>query len=152
MKKIIIWIICIVILATIVMYAIDMSRMKNNKPVIFSTWGYSYAPPAEVDTSKTPHSFTRTYQVLNIAESDDENYLHLTIKRFQIDEVETVKVEKNLASMVEVNKYYEFTFENTNNKLEDNIKSIFENTILKQITETDKTGLEQVQDVIKLKD
>lgn len=152
MKKIIIWIICVLILATIVMYAIDMSRMKNKKSVIFSTWGHSYAPPAEADTSKIPHGFTRTYQVLNIAESDDENYLYLTIKRFQIDEVETVKVERNLASMVEVNKYYEFIFENTNNKLEDNIKSIFENAILKEIAATDKTGLEQVQDVIELKD
>lgn len=29
----------------ILMFTIDVNRMRNNKPVIFSTWGYSYAPP-----------------------------------------------------------------------------------------------------------
>jgi len=33
-------ILIIVLLGT--MYLIDRKRMKNNKPVIFSTWGYSY--------------------------------------------------------------------------------------------------------------
>lgn len=37
-------ILVLVVLLTI-MFAIDMNRMKNNKPVIFSTWGYKYAPP-----------------------------------------------------------------------------------------------------------
>lgn len=31
-----------------VMYGIDINRMRNNKPVIFSTWGYSYVPPLEL--------------------------------------------------------------------------------------------------------
>ena len=135
MRKIIICIICVLILAIIVMYAIDIK-------------GEDY-PTKDVDTSKVITSFTRTYQVLNIAESDDQNYLYLTIKRFQIDKVETVKVERNIANMVEVNKYYEFSFENASNEIEDNIKSIFENATLKDIIETDKTGLQQVQDVIK---
>ena len=26
-------------------YRIDMSRMEHNRPVVFSTWGYDYAPP-----------------------------------------------------------------------------------------------------------
>ena len=140
MRKVIICIICVLILAIIVMYAIDI---KNNKPL------GEDSPIKDADTSKVITSFTRTYQVLNIAESDDQNYLYLTIKRFQIDKVETVKVERNIANMVEVNKYYEFSFENASNELEDNIKSIFENATLKDIIETDKTGLEQVQDVIK---
>ncbi len=28
-----------------VIYAIDMNRMNHQKPVVFSTWGYDYAPP-----------------------------------------------------------------------------------------------------------
>ena len=55
---------------------------------------------------------------------------------------------KGLASSVEVNKNYEFTFKYTNKKIEDNIKSIFENAMLEEINKTDKTGLEQVQDEI----
>ena len=48
MKKIlgIIWgIICAVVLIVFGMYVTDRLRMKNDKPVLFSTWGYSYVPP-----------------------------------------------------------------------------------------------------------
>ncbi|MBR3889351.1 hypothetical protein IKJ53_02435 [bacterium] len=31
-----------------VMYGIDINRMRNNKPVVFSTWGYSYVPPIDL--------------------------------------------------------------------------------------------------------
>lgn len=31
------------------MYVTDRIRIKNNKPVVFSTWGYSYAPPATIN-------------------------------------------------------------------------------------------------------
>ena len=100
------------------------------------------------NTQENKDNFTKTYNVLNIAESDDENYLYLTIKQFQNDEVETVKVLKSLANGVEANKNYEFTFQYGNKNIEDNIKSIFENATLVQIKGTDKTGLEQVQDTI----
>ena len=100
------------------------------------------------NTLENKDDFTKTYNVLNIADSDDENYLYLTIKQFQNDEVETVKVLKSLANGVEANKNYEFTFQYGNKNIEDNIKSIFENATLVQIKGTDKTGLEQVQDTI----
>lgn len=51
MKKVIKIIILIVIILLIilgVLYLIDRNRMNNNKPVIFSTWGYDYAPPEKV--------------------------------------------------------------------------------------------------------
>ena len=46
-KKIIIIVSIIVVLVLAVggAYLIDKNRMDNNKPVIFSTWGYQYAPP-----------------------------------------------------------------------------------------------------------
>lgn len=39
-------IICILlfVIAVVMMFTIDMNRIRNNKPVVFSTWGYSYAP------------------------------------------------------------------------------------------------------------
>ena len=100
------------------------------------------------NTQENKDNFTKTYNVLNIADSDDENYLYLTIKQFQNDEVETVKALKSLANGIEANKNYEFTFQYGNKNIEDNIKSIFENATLVQIKETDKTGLEQIQDTI----
>ena len=50
MKKkiiIVIFVLAILLLALGGMFLIDKNRMDNNKPVIFSTWGYDYAPPEE---------------------------------------------------------------------------------------------------------
>lgn len=47
MKKLITILSIILILILVVgsAYLVDMNAMNNNKPVIFSTWGYDYAPP-----------------------------------------------------------------------------------------------------------
>ena len=48
MKKkifIVILIVFLLVIAHFCMYLIDMNRMKNNKSLIFSNWGYSYVPP-----------------------------------------------------------------------------------------------------------
>lgn len=50
-KKIFVIILSVIIafiVLFIVMYGIDINRMRNNKPVIFSTWGYSYVPPIDL--------------------------------------------------------------------------------------------------------
>ena len=41
-------IILMFIVMLMVMYGIDINRMRNNKPVVFSTWGYSYVPPIDL--------------------------------------------------------------------------------------------------------
>ena len=48
MNKKIITVLSIILIFTLAIgsaYLIDRSRMNSNKPVIFSTWGYDYAPP-----------------------------------------------------------------------------------------------------------
>lgn len=47
--KIILFIILIIILLFITMFTIDINRMKNQKSVIFSTWGFKYVPPINLD-------------------------------------------------------------------------------------------------------
>ena len=50
MKKKVLIIISVLVLIVIAIggaYSIDMYQMKNNKPVVFSSWGYDYAPPEE---------------------------------------------------------------------------------------------------------
>ena len=71
-KKILIVSIIIVLIAIVIgtMYLIDRNRMKNNEPVIFSTWGYSYAPPATEKTQQTEQN--RNY-VVDISISGVEN-------------------------------------------------------------------------------
>ena len=47
-KKVIGPILCFIFIIAVVfgtLYLIDHHRMKNNEPVLFSTWGYDYAPP-----------------------------------------------------------------------------------------------------------
>ena len=89
-----------------------------------------------------------TYEVLNIALSNSDAYVYLTLRQFQYEEVETVKVLKSLNYDIAVGKNYEFTFEYSNENIEDNIKSIFNNATLTKIVETDKQGLDQIQDSI----
>lgn len=50
-KKILTIIITIIIIFAIalgILYIIDMNNMKNNNPIIFSTWGKTYAPPEDL--------------------------------------------------------------------------------------------------------
>lgn len=95
-------------------------------------------------------TFTQTYHVLNVAESNNENYIYLTLRKFQAEEVETVKVYRSIESNdIKKNKNYEFTFRYQIGTVEDNIKSIFEHSQLISVKETDKKGLEQRQDSIK---
>ena len=50
-KKIFIVILAVCLIGIIIfgMYVTDRIRMKNNKPVVFSTWGYQYVPPISED-------------------------------------------------------------------------------------------------------
>jgi len=40
-------IVAIIAISIFVVYKIDMKRMENNQPILFSTWGYDYASPVE---------------------------------------------------------------------------------------------------------
>ena len=93
-------------------------------------------------------TFTKTYGVLNVTWSNSDEFIYLTLRQFQFEEVETVKVKKSLNYDIVAGKNYEFTFEYTIEDIDDNIKSIFNNTNLVSIIETNKTGLDQVQDPI----
>lgn len=92
-------------------------------------------------------SFIRTYNILNVAESNDEKYIYLTIRQFQEEEVQTIKVEKELCPNIVKGKNYEFTIK-PNYRMEDNILSIFNNSKILEIKETNKIGLEQIQESI----
>lgn len=92
-------------------------------------------------------SFTRTYQILDVSESNDEINLYVTLKSFQGEEVVTVKIFKDLASDIEEENYYEFTFASSG-KGEEDIRSIFQNHRLLGIKKTELTGLEQINENI----
>lgn len=91
-------------------------------------------------------SFTRTYKIEYILPSNSEEYLYLTIRAFQDEEVQTIKVLKSLSPQIEQGKYYEFTFETSNEIEEDTILCIYQYSTITSIVETSKLGLEQKQE------
>lgn len=95
------------------------------------------------------HTFTRTYNIKNIAYSNSEEFIYITIREFQAEEIETVKVKTAVFKDANVGDNWEIKFKITNNDIEDNIKSIFANTEIVSAKKTDKTGLEQVSDPIE---
>ncbi len=95
------------------------------------------------------YEFTQTYHVANIEESNDYNYLYLTVRQFQFEEIATVKVLRSLASEVKEDENYEFTFQYEYPKVElteRTIEEIFEKCHLISIEYTDKIGLGQTQE------
>lgn len=48
----------------------------------------------DTDTNHESPTFIKTYNILNMIDSNDENYIYLTIRQFQEEEIKTVKVEK----------------------------------------------------------
>lgn len=98
------------------------------------------------ENPKNGTTFIKTYKVLNVADSNDYDYLYLTLRQYQCEEVVTVRVKRELCLDIKANSNYEFTFEYTSNMVEENINSVFSNTNLLKITLTDKEGMDQIQD------
>ena len=73
----------------------------------------------------------------------------MTLRAFQEEEVETVKVKKEIVKDIKEDRTYEFKFNYIEDKkIEDNIKSIFENSELIKVFETTKEGLDQRNDLL----
>ncbi|MBP3596491.1 MAG: hypothetical protein J6J60_04075 [Clostridia bacterium] len=87
------FVILIVIVLGITMYSIDMNRMKNNKPVIFSNWGYSYVPPIDIDSDKIENAIQNCILSMNSKSPRYDNEKQfMAMEIFLIEE----KTEKNL--------------------------------------------------------
>lgn len=93
--------------------------------------------------------FTKTYLVLDVSDSNDDNYIYLTLKMFQGEEVVTVKVKKNLiGNSILEDQYYEFQFASKGNSSNENIEAIFDSHELISITVTEKEGFEQINESV----
>ena len=109
-------------------------------------------------------SFTRTYRVVDlldgyIAEVPEESYI--VLDAFQTHSAFTHKISSEAKKNLEVNKYYEFTYylkgrgiindiEDVKNSISalNSIKSDNSLKVLLEVKETNKEGLEQVQENI----
>ena len=103
----------------------------------------------KIDKHILGKTFIRTYHIYHIADSRSENYVYITIRAYNQEDIDTVLVEKSLFPSLEINKDYEFTFKVTNEDIEESIQSIFKNTEIVQIQETTKEGEEQINEEIE---
>lgn len=93
-------------------------------------------------------SFRRTYQVLNITDSDTEEYWHLTLKEYQVDDVVTVKVKKEINPNLKEKRSYVFEFAYNGTCITDELKWILESAEILSIKQTDKVGMDAIRDEV----
>lgn len=107
--------------------------------------------------SETKDLFVQTFNVLSVVNNMDALYYYVTIRKFNFDEVYTARILKSLNPNMKANLPYEFTFRYTDYKFQNNLHnpddisldSLFKNADLLKVVETDKYGLEQINDTIR---
>ena len=97
MKKKVLIILSVVLLIALIlgmMYLIDRKRMKDNKPVIFSTWGYSYTSPLEVKTINYSKTIDETiieldipseWQYEELTKNEENDFYKFALKLYKSD-------------------------------------------------------------------
>jgi len=124
---IIITISLIILISIIISLSINTKNNSNEKS------------NSEIEQNKC--TVIRTYDIKNIGQSNDGNYVYITITEFQVEGVFTIKIPKSIANDLEENKSYVFTFET--DKDYDYTEELFKNSKIINIKYTDKTGMER---------
>lgn len=127
-------------------YKIIKCNLDNNKNLYVGMDDMTVDDLCVKNSEKT--AFKRTYQILNITDSDNEEYWFLTLKEYQVDEVVTVKVKKEINPNLKEKKSYIFEFEFNGNCITDELKWILENTDIVSIKPTDKIGMDATRDEV----
>lgn len=92
------------------------------------------------DTSCT---LIRTFYIEGIRNSNDGNYLYITLHEYQVEGVFTIKMSKVLGKDLEENHNYEFTFKTTKDYTWDPANVLFNRCQIISVQKTDKVGMEQ---------
>lgn len=127
-------------------YKIVKCNLDNNKNLYFGTDDMTVDDLCVKNSEKT--AFKRTYQILNITDSDNEEYWFLTLKEYQVDEVVTVKVKKEINPNLKEKKSYIFELEFNGTCITDELKWILGNTDIVSIKPTDKIGMDATRDEV----
>lgn len=99
--------IILIIITLILMFLIDVRRMNQNKPVIFSTWGYEYVPA--IDLNEVALEYAIKEYIVNKGDSElkhhDNEKTFASMKVYLIEEKERDK-HYNIYAWVLEKKYY----------------------------------------------
>ena len=104
---IILTMIIIFIAMVVTLFIIDMNRIRNNKPVFFSTWGYYYAPPIDLEPQRIEIAL-KDYLVEkgdNEYKRNDNEKTFVSMKIYLIEEKENDSIF-NIYALVLQEKYY----------------------------------------------
>lgn len=95
----------LIILTTL--FFIDVNRMRNNKPVFFSTWGYSYIPPIDIKEDEIKNAVLEY-----VIEKGDKDPAHhenektfASMRVYLLEEIEK-DMHYNIYAWVVSEKYY----------------------------------------------
>ena len=85
----------------------------------------------------------RTFYIDDIKNSNDENYLYVTLHEYQVEGVFTIKISKVIGKELEKNNNFEFTFTTPKDYMWETTDKLFNNREIISIEKTDKVGMEQ---------
>lgn len=97
----------IVFLSIILAYFVDINRMRNNKPVLFNTWGLDYVSPIDLSSEKIELAITGYLVSRNDLESEkynDEKWF-VSFKTYLIEEKKNKKLYNVYAWVLEKSFY-----------------------------------------------
>lgn len=79
-----------VIFLLAICFAVDVNRMKNDKPVVFSTWGFDYAPPVDLKYEKIEYTIKEHFEKQGDIEEKHEEGVKtfIAFKTYLIEEKE----------------------------------------------------------------
>lgn len=104
--KVSLLIIILLLVMLVLMFIIDVNRMNHNKSVIFSTWGYDYAPAIELHEEEINTAIKEYLTLIGDTESIYDNEKTFISMRVYLLE-ETIKdKEYNVYAWVLKEKYY----------------------------------------------
>ena len=91
-------IICLILLTLLILFGIDIMRMRNNEPVFFSTWGFKYAPPVNFADFNIENVIKKY-----LIEKDEENKHYENEKSFAAMKIYLINEDLN-------NHYYVYAW------------------------------------------
>lgn len=97
------------------------------------------------ETNYSSCDFVRTYFVEMIKESDDGKDYTVVLSEYLSDDLTTVRLDKDIATDLKVGFYYEFTFKTYQAYIDTDIENIFDENEVVSVKETDKVGVNQIQ-------
>lgn len=105
--KIILGIILLLMISLIIIFFIDVRRMNQNKPVIFSTWGIDYAPTIQIEEGKIYKTIKEYITNINDKEVKDIDNAKsfVSMKVYLIEELKNKKY--NVYAWVNESTYYQ---------------------------------------------